>query len=79
VQAGDTLDFVCDCLTNETHDGFSWPLVVSVRPANGGRRRERRFDTAKNFHGPTPAAAPFTALEQYAQALLLANEFVFVD
>jgi len=79
VQTGDKLDFVVDCLTNDGFDSFTWPLVVSLRPAGGGRRNERRFDSGKDFQGPTPARTALSPLEQYAQALLLANEFVFVD
>ncbi len=78
-QAGETLDFVVDCLTNEGYDTFAWEVAVNLRPPGGGRRNGRRFESAKDFHGPLPATAPYSALEQYAQALLLANEFLFVD
>ena len=39
-----------------------------------------QWDAAAEFSGPQPAPpAPINAWEQYAQVLLLTNEFVFVD
>ena len=79
VQAGETLDFVIDCLTNEAHDSFTWPPVVSLTSAGSGKPNERQFAAAADFRGPSPAVTRLSLLEQYAQALLLTNEFVFVD
>jgi hypothetical protein len=79
VAAGETLDFVVDCLTNESHDSFSWPVVVELNAVEEGKQSTRRFEAAKDFRGPSPTRTRLSPLEQYAQALLMANEFVFID
>jgi hypothetical protein len=79
VAAGETLDFVVDCLANESNDSFTWPVTVVLNAVEDGKASERRFESAKDFRGPAPARTRLSPLEQYAQALLLANEFVFVD
>jgi hypothetical protein len=79
VDVGDTLDFVVDCLANESHDSFTWPVIVDLSAVEDGKQSARRFEAARDFRGPAPARTRLSALEQYAQALLLANEFVFVD
>ena len=79
VHAGETFDFVVDCLTNEAYDSFAWPITVVLATSGIGQKREVRFASAADFRGPVPPPVPLSSLEQYAQALLLANEFVFVD
>jgi hypothetical protein len=79
VQAAETLDFVVDCLTNEGNDDFTWPPIVSLTSTKDGKTSEQQFSAAVDFRSSAPAATRLTPLEQYAQALLLANEFVFVD
>jgi hypothetical protein len=79
VAAGDTLDFVVDCLMNEAHDSFSWPVVVELNAVEEGKQSMRRFEAAKDFRGPSPTRTRLSPLEQYAQALLMANEFLFID
>jgi hypothetical protein len=79
VQAAETLDFVVDCLTNEGNDDFTWPPIVSLTSTRDGKTSEQQFSAAVDFRSSAPAATRLTPLEQYAQALLLANEFVFVD
>jgi hypothetical protein len=72
VRKGETLDFVVDCRTSVSHDDFQWsPVLVAVET---GSESSPSWDAARDFAGP-----PLTAWEQYAQALLSANEFVFVD
>jgi hypothetical protein len=71
LKQGDVIDFVVDCRKNHDFDTFSWtPVVREV-----GTRT--RWDARAEFHGPPPPA--LSAWEQYAQVLLLANEFVFID
>jgi hypothetical protein len=79
VAAAETLDFVVDCLMNDSHDDFSWPVVVELKVAEEGKQSTRRFECAKDFRGPAPARTRLSPLEQYVQALLMANEFVFID
>ena len=38
-----------------------------------------KWDARAEFNGPLPAPQHLDAWEQYAQVLLLANEFAFVD
>jgi mono/diheme cytochrome c family protein len=68
VQKGDTLDFVVDPVTNDGYDAFAWaPTVTGVGS----------WDAATNFAGPP--APPLSRLTLYVQALMMTNEFVFVD
>jgi hypothetical protein len=77
VEEGETLDFVVDCLTNEAHDSFGWSPAIELTASKGGTTL--RYNAAVDFRGPAPVTKRLSPLEQYAQALLLANEFVFVD
>ncbi len=83
VEPGDTLDFVVSIHESLSHNDFSWAPVIrpigpsANRAANGSGWE---WDAQKDFSGPvSEREAPLTAWEKYAQALLLANEFLFVD
>ena len=72
VKRGDTIDFVVDCRGDSGYDTFTWSPVV--READ---RPTLSWDAKADFQGrPAPGLAPW---EQYAQVLLLTNEFLFVD
>ncbi len=71
VKAGDTLDFIVDIGGGLGYDQFLWAPVIS---ADGGK-----WEARAEFNGPLPAPELLTAWEQYAQVLLLANEFACVD
>jgi hypothetical protein len=71
VKAGDTLDFVVDIGGTLNSDQFLWAPVISADAA--------KWDARAEFTGPMPAPQHLSAWEQYAQVLLLANEFAFVD
>jgi hypothetical protein len=79
VQGGDTLDFVVDCLTNESHDAFGWSPIITLAVAGKPDDAPRRFAALADFFGAPPKPPTLSPVEQYVQALLLANEFVFVD
>lgn len=79
VHQGETLDFVVDCLTNEAHDPFGWSPIITLTKSGGGDGKERRFSALADFFRPGQKPIALSSLVQYAQALLLANEFVFVD
>ena len=71
VKAGETLDFIVDIGGTLNADQFLWaPVVVSD---------SSKWDAQAEFNGPTPPPQLLTPWEQYAQVLLLANEFAFVD
>jgi len=69
IRAGDTLDFIADCLDNVAYDRFGWAPQL--------RMGERRWSAEADFAGPSEA--PLGPWEKYAQVLLETNEFVFVD
>ncbi|MCA9231788.1 MAG: DUF1553 domain-containing protein [Planctomycetales bacterium] len=75
VQAGDTVDFLVDCRTNEGHDSFLWPATIEFRSNSHDTSEE--IPISSGFHGPLPK--PLSGLARYAQTLLLTNEFHFLD
>ncbi len=79
VKKGDTLDFVVTCRADENTDGFTWAPKIAV--AAGAKTLA--WNAEADFAGPKPPvlaqAAPLNAWERYAQALLMTNEFTFVD
>ncbi len=81
VQEGDRLDFVVACRTNEGFDSFEWSprieYAASSDAANEIGDEPRAWDAAADFMGP--GMEPLTPLGQFAQALMLSNEFAFVD
>ena len=83
VRKGDTLDFIVDCRANFAHDDFAWaPKIKRVAQANTETTSSdvREWNAAKDFTGPPEEPpGPLTPWEQYAQVLLLSNEFMFVD
>ncbi|WP_152050455.1 PSD1 and planctomycete cytochrome C domain-containing protein [Tautonia marina] len=74
VHAGEVVDFVVDCLETTNHDSFEWSPVVTLETSDGS---QATWDSRSDFHGP--AIAPPTPEEQYAQALLMTNEFLYID
>jgi hypothetical protein len=79
LQAGEILDFSVDSLENDTSDGFRWAPVLRVhasseKPASA---MQSAWDAQAEFKGPPPVK--LHPLEQLAQALLITNEFLFLD
>ena len=58
VKAGDTLDFVTDCIDHETSDSYVWTVQLSLTTASGA---VREFDSVKQFHGPIPDSSQIPA------------------
>ena len=73
MQAGETLDFVVDIGRELNSDQFRWALNIAKIPALDAPPWQAQAD----FSGS--AAEDLTPWEQLAQALLLSNEFSFVD
>ncbi|WP_206352385.1 PSD1 and planctomycete cytochrome C domain-containing protein, partial [Tautonia rosea] len=73
VNAGEIIDFVVDCRKNTNHDSFEWSPVITLESAEGS---QTTWDARSDFRGPT--VAPPSREEQYAQALLMANEFLYI-
>jgi hypothetical protein len=71
LKAGDTLDFIVDIGAVLNSDQFLWAPVVS----GGGTTWNAKDD----FNGPKPQPVRLEPWQQYAQVLLLSNEFAFID
>ena len=77
VMRGETIDFVVDRRDGLNHDEFLWSPKIKHSAAVGD---ERDWSAKADFSGPpAPQPIPLTAWENFAQSLLLANEFVFID
>jgi hypothetical protein len=75
VEAGEAIDFVVIGRENSEADAFAWsPEVRYLDPAPV---MPAEWKADRDFAGPPPR--PLTPLEELAQALLLSNEFTFVD
>ncbi|MBI1839950.1 MAG: DUF1553 domain-containing protein [Verrucomicrobia bacterium] len=81
VKAGDTIDFVTDCRSNEGFDSFVWaPRVKYAGGESGGEAARVRWQAKEDFRGPPPVAPKSLGpWEKLAQAILLSNEVFFVD
>ena len=88
VKRGDALDFAVDCRSEQSFDGFAWTPVIRIVAANGPRlavntpaaTSTQTWDAAADFSGPpAPLPAAISNWERYVQALLMTNEFNFVD
>jgi hypothetical protein len=79
VESGEILDFAVDCRDNTTSDGFRWsPSLRRSAAANmDSKTTQTVWDAQSDFRAPPPAK--LEALEQMAQALLITNEFLFID
>jgi Protein of unknown function (DUF1553)/Protein of unknown function (DUF1549)/Planctomycete cytochrome C len=78
VEPGETIDFVVDCLKSQDNDGFGWaPVIKTKQVAGAATGSVQVWHSVNDFSGPAPPR--LTGWEQLAQALLVSNEFVFVD
>ena len=74
VKKGDTIDFFVSIAQTLNNNDFLWsPTIKSATDL------KQTWNAKNDFAGPFTAPKPLTPWESYAQALLLANEFVFVD
>ena len=77
VKQGDTIDFIVDFRANLNSDEFKWAPVITASSATDGAKE---WNAKQEFVGvPSAPPPPLPPWAQYAQVLLLANEFVFVD
>ncbi|MFK7820561.1 MAG: PSD1 and planctomycete cytochrome C domain-containing protein [Planctomycetaceae bacterium] len=73
VRQGEIIDFVCESGPTLFFDGFDWSLRLSL----DSEQLTSRYVAAKNFNGKS--TEPLSPWAQYAQVLLMANEFIFID
>jgi hypothetical protein len=79
VHRGETIDFAVDFRANLNSDMFKWAPTIQMTPAEPGSETIA-WSAKKEFGGPpSPPPAPLSPWEKYAQVLLSANEFLFVD
>ena len=82
LRAGDTLDFLVDIGGTLAYDDYLWSPAIEAAPEAAAVTKDtpRRWDARADFAGGAATAArPLTPLELLAQALLLSNEFAYVD
>ena len=79
LEAGESVDFVVDCRDSTNSDGFQWAPTIHflVRPEDVSSDERTTWDAQADFAPPPPAQ--LEPLEQLAHALLMTNEFLFVD
>jgi hypothetical protein len=62
---------------DENSDSFRWsPTIERLDPPSGS---QSAWKAGRDFAGPQAPQMPLDAWQRYAQVLLSANEFVFVD
>ncbi len=74
-KAGQQIDFVVDCRANEAHDSFQSKITI-MQSVN--KKVQRNWKSEDDFPD-SPEPGRMDAWSQLAQALLLTNEFIFVD
>jgi hypothetical protein len=82
VKKGDTVDFVVDFAADLNSDMFRWAPTISIDQSNVVASADAKvlWDAQKEFGGVAPVqVVPLNPWEQFAQVLLLANEFSFID
>jgi len=80
VKRGDSIDFIAEPRTNNSFDSFNWAPSVEVVKEGGSGGFQTSWNANAEFAGPAkdlPKA--LTPWQAYAQALMLTNEFIYVD
>ncbi|MCB1227479.1 MAG: PSD1 domain-containing protein [Verrucomicrobiales bacterium] len=79
VKRGETLDFAVDCRESNTSDGFRWipSIRLRIQPEQAPTGVQTVWDAQADYAPPPPP--PLQPLEQLAHALLMTNEFLFID
>jgi hypothetical protein len=77
VKEGQAIDLVVDCRSNDGFDSFEWSLTIRTLGDATEGAHQSSWDARADFHGHEPP--PLSPWESYAQALLLTNEFLYVD
>ncbi|MGB7328150.1 MAG: PSD1 and planctomycete cytochrome C domain-containing protein [Rubripirellula sp.] len=74
VKRGDAIDFVVGPGVTTRSDSFAWNVTVE---GIDGELAKQRWNSVKGFQSPPPP--PLDPLAQLAQALMLTNEFLYLD
>jgi len=78
VSIGETIDFVLDKNGNTNSDATKWTPMIKLVKQTGGPTLETEVWNARSDFSPPPPP-PLGEWEQVIQALMLTNEFLFVD
>jgi hypothetical protein len=80
VEGGETLDFIVDCIGDESFDGYTWAPTIAFTPDPEAIDMAARTYNAKNdFERESKLPPPLTRWEELAQVILLSNELAFLD
>jgi hypothetical protein len=82
VKQGDTIDFVAACRANDNTDSFTWSSVITLvgNTSNGNTSNgDTTWNSNTHFSAPVEPGKLVGAWPRYVQALLMTNEFFFVD
>jgi hypothetical protein len=76
VEPGETLDFAVDCglAGDQSFDSFTWAPVITRVDTNGVA-----WNARDDFGDRPTGVVPLNAAAQFAQTLLQANAFIYVD
>ncbi|MBM81454.1 MAG: hypothetical protein CMJ78_12805 [Planctomycetaceae bacterium] len=74
VSAGETIDFVTEFMGNLTHDEHEWRSTIRYEATESKRFQSLKWNSEVDFSGGT-----LDGWVNYVHALLMTNEFVFVD
>jgi cytochrome c553 len=76
VKQGDTIDFVADWRDHITHDEHIWRIKIRLTPTDSTKLKSQRteWDSVRDFKGEQR-----DRWADYVHALLMTNEFLFVD
>ncbi len=78
IEPGQTIDFAVSPGQTDSFDAFTWSTKIQVRRDDGGMLS---YDSTRDFFGPLDSISiePVDRLSQLAHALMMTNEFAFVD
>jgi len=73
IRKGDTLDFVVDCHADDGYDGFGWAPTLTLKDGSAS------WSAQEQYRGPDAPLARMTNWQRYVQALMMTNEFIYID
>ncbi|MCD8535376.1 MAG: DUF1549 and DUF1553 domain-containing protein, partial [Verrucomicrobia bacterium] len=75
IQQGQFLDFIVDCLDNESHDSFQSLIGIRLESSDFSQS----FNSRNDFSRPGKLPSPLSPMDQLAQIILMSNEAIFID
>jgi cytochrome c553 len=80
IQKGDTVDLIVLSNGGEAEDKFRWHPRIFLSGEDATQYPKQDWLSRFDYHGPAPKAPePLDPWAQYAQVLLMSNEFIFID